>query len=143
MEFTNVVDCGEPHFSKTFYRLLGQGHRKERNLPMVLWVSFWRNTGFFMAKTTQKTLGFAARKLDLQCHFGRKGSFYTTACRLLLRAAFCLFAARTNIVSQFSWVKGTTAVRQETYGFLLLCLLQALQTCTLKFLQREVGGKPR
>ena len=37
MEFTNVVDCGEPHFSKTFYRLLGQGHRKERKLQMVLW----------------------------------------------------------------------------------------------------------
>ena len=75
MEFTNVVDCGEPHFSKTFYRLLGQGHRKERNLQMVLWVSFWRNTGFFMSKTTQKTLGFAARKLDLQCHFGEKAVF--------------------------------------------------------------------
>ena len=49
MEFTNVVDCGEPHFSKTFYRLL--------------WVSDIGKKGIFKG-----FYGFLSREtLDFSC----------------------------------------------------------------------------
>ena len=116
MEFTNVVvvDCGEPHFSKTFYPPFGSAAAEKggRKLQIVLWVS--------ILSGEEETLDFSGPKElkrhwvcgNLTCNVISESRQFlhcaAAGCRgtIASSAAFCLFAARTNTVSQFSWVKG-------------------------------------